>query len=49
MLEDIGAVYFEEPCPFDDFEATKKVTDSLEIPVALGEQEFSEARFRWSR
>lgn len=46
MLEDINAVYFEEPCPFDDFYATKKVTDALTIPVALGEQEFSEARFR---
>jgi L-alanine-DL-glutamate epimerase-like enolase superfamily enzyme len=46
MLEDIGAVYFEEPCPFDDFDDTKKVTDALEIPIALGEQEFSHARFR---
>jgi L-alanine-DL-glutamate epimerase-like enolase superfamily enzyme len=46
MLEDINAVYFEEPCPFDDFIATKKVTDALTIPVALGEQESSEARFR---
>jgi len=24
MLEDIGAVYFEEPCPFDNLEDTKK-------------------------
>jgi L-alanine-DL-glutamate epimerase-like enolase superfamily enzyme len=46
MLEDINAVYFEEPCPFDDFEATKRVTDALTIPIALGEQEFSHARFR---
>jgi L-alanine-DL-glutamate epimerase-like enolase superfamily enzyme len=46
MLEDINAVYFEEPCPFDDFDATKRVTDSLDIPIALGEQEFSHARFR---
>jgi L-alanine-DL-glutamate epimerase-like enolase superfamily enzyme len=46
MLEDIGAVYFEEPCPFDDFEETKKVTDALTLPIALGEQEFSQARFR---
>lgn len=45
MLEDINAVYFEEPCPFDDFVATKKVTDALTIPVSLGEQEASEARF----
>jgi len=47
MLEDIGAVYFEEPCPFDHLEDTKKVTDSLTLPVAGGEQEFSQRRFRW--
>lgn len=46
MLEDIGAVYFEEPCPFDDFHDTRKVADALKIPVALGEQEFSHARFQ---
>jgi L-alanine-DL-glutamate epimerase-like enolase superfamily enzyme len=48
MLEDINAVYFEEPCPFDHLEDTKKVTDALKIPVAAGEQEFSERRFRWT-
>jgi L-alanine-DL-glutamate epimerase-like enolase superfamily enzyme len=48
MLEDINAVYFEEPCPFDHLEDTKKVTDALTIPVAGGEQEFSQRRFRWS-
>ena len=47
MLEDIGAVYFEEPCPFDHLEDTKKVTDALTLPVAGGEQEFSPRRFRW--
>ena len=47
MLEDIGAVYFEEPCPFDHLEDTKIVTDALTIPVAGGEQEFSQRRFRW--
>ena len=46
MLEDIGAVFFEEPCPFDDYVATKKVNDSLQIPIALGEQESSQASFR---
>ncbi|HCO93385.1 MAG TPA: mandelate racemase/muconate lactonizing enzyme family protein, partial [Phycisphaerales bacterium] len=40
MLEDIGAVYFEEPCPFDHLEDTKKVADALTIPVAGGEQEY---------
>ena len=48
MLEDINAVYFEEPCPFDHFEDTKKVTDALTIPVAGGEQESSQRRFRWA-
>jgi len=47
MLEEIDAVYFEEPCPFDHLFDTKEVTDALDIPVALGEQEFSERRFRW--
>ncbi|MHC4168199.1 MAG: mandelate racemase/muconate lactonizing enzyme family protein [Planctomycetota bacterium] len=47
MLEDVGAVYFEEPCPFDHLEDTKIVTDALTIPVAGGEQEFSQRRFRW--
>ena len=48
MLEDINAVFFEEPCEFDDLEGTKKVTDALTIPVALGEQEYSQWRFQWT-
>ncbi len=47
MLEDVGAVYFEEPCPFDHLEDTRRVADALTIPVAGGEQEFSQRRFRW--
>jgi L-alanine-DL-glutamate epimerase-like enolase superfamily enzyme len=47
MLEDINAVYYEEPCPFDHLEDTKKVADTLAIPVAGGEQEYSDWRFRW--
>ncbi len=47
MLEDVGAVYFEEPCPFDHLEDTKRVADVLTIPVAGGEQEYSQRRFRW--
>ena len=47
MLEDVKAVYFEEPCEFDDFEGTKAVADALTIPVAGGEQEASHWRFRW--
>ncbi len=47
MLEDINAVYFEEPCPFDHLEDTKRVANALTIPVAGGEQEYSKRRFRW--
>jgi L-alanine-DL-glutamate epimerase-like enolase superfamily enzyme len=46
MLEDIKAAFYEEPCPFDDFDATKRVTDALTIPIAFGEQESSQVRFR---
>jgi len=47
LLEKINAVFFEEPCPFDHLEDTRTVADALEIPVAGGEQESSERRFRW--
>ena len=47
MLADVKAVYFEEPCPFDHLEDTKVVADKLALPVAGGEQEYSDWRFRW--
>lgn len=47
MLEEIRAVYFEEPCPFDHLEDTKRVADALTIPVSGGEQEYSQRGFRW--
>jgi len=47
MLEEVKSVYFEEPCPFDHLEDTKKVADALTIPVSGGEQEYSDRRFRW--
>ena len=47
VLEEVNAVYFEEPCPFDHLEDTKTVADALTIPVSGGEQEYSERRFRW--
>jgi L-alanine-DL-glutamate epimerase-like enolase superfamily enzyme len=48
MLEEYKYVYYEEPCEFDALEDNKKVRDALSIPIALGEQEYSEWRFRWS-
>jgi len=47
ILQEANAVFYEEPCPFDHLEDTKVVTDTLTIPVAGGEEEFSERRFRW--
>lgn len=46
IMEAHGYGFFEEPCEFDDHEGTKAVADALSIPVAGGEQEFSQWRFR---
>jgi L-alanine-DL-glutamate epimerase-like enolase superfamily enzyme len=46
-LEAIKAYLFEEPCPFDHLDETKRVADALEIPISGGEQESSEYRFAW--
>ena len=47
LLEEIKAVHYEEPCEFDRFDEMKAVADALTVPVACGEQEFSQWRFRW--
>ena len=47
MMEDYGIDMFEEPCPFDYLEETRRVADALSIPIAGGEQESSHRRFRW--
>ena len=47
LMEAHGYAFYEEPCRFDHLEETKKVADALTIPIALGEQESSEAGFRW--
>lgn len=48
MLEDHGVLYFEEPCPWEDFEATRQVADRLQrIQVTGGEQDASLEKFRW--
>lgn len=48
LLEAVNAGFYEEPCPFDYLEETKQVADALTIPIALGEQESSIRRFRWT-
>ena len=47
LMEQHNYAMFEEPCEFDDLWATKQVSDALNIPVGLGEQEFSLRRFQW--
>ncbi len=48
LMEEYDYGFYEEPCQFDHLEDTKAVADALTIPVAGGEQEFSEYRFRWT-
>jgi L-alanine-DL-glutamate epimerase-like enolase superfamily enzyme len=48
LMEEYDYAFYEEPCEFDRLEDTKAVADALRIPVAAGEQEFSEYRFRWA-
>ena len=46
MLEAHGVAFFEEPCPWQDYEQTHQVADRLTIPVAGGEQDTSVSQFR---
>jgi L-alanine-DL-glutamate epimerase-like enolase superfamily enzyme len=45
MLEANGVGFFEEPCPFERYDQTRRVAQALAIPVAGGEQDSS--LFRW--
>ncbi len=47
ILEANGISFYEEPCPFDYLEETRRVAEALGIPIAWGEQESSQWRFRW--
>lgn len=47
IMEEYKIDFYEEPVPFDWYEETKEVADSLSIPVAGGEQEPSLHMFRW--
>ena len=46
FLESYGVSFFEEPCPFDDFNSTARVTKSLSLAITGGEQETSFSRFK---
>jgi L-alanine-DL-glutamate epimerase-like enolase superfamily enzyme len=47
IMEEYKLDFYEEPVPFDWYEETKEVADSLNIPIAGGEQEPSLHMFRW--
>lgn len=47
LMEEYHYDFYEEPTPFDWYEATKVVADALSVPIAGGEQEPSMRNFRW--
>jgi L-alanine-DL-glutamate epimerase-like enolase superfamily enzyme len=47
LLEEQKYAMFEEPCPWEEYTETQRVTRELDIPVACGEQDSSLWRFRW--
>jgi L-alanine-DL-glutamate epimerase-like enolase superfamily enzyme len=47
ILEANKYAFYEEPVPFDYLDETKRVADALDIPIAWGEQESSQWRFKW--
>jgi L-alanine-DL-glutamate epimerase-like enolase superfamily enzyme len=47
VLKEHNVAFFEEPCPFEDLDETKAVADTLDMPVAGGEQDASLPRFEY--
>jgi galactonate dehydratase len=45
-LEPYGLLFFEEPCPTEDIEATAQVTRAARIPIATGERLVGRNQFR---
>ena len=46
LMEELGCAFFEEPCPFEQYEETQAVADALDIDVAGGEQDCNMGHFR---
>ena len=46
LLERYDYGFFEEPCPFEQYEETRMTADALDIPVAGGEQDCNMGHFR---
>lgn len=47
LMQDLKYSFFEEPCPWEEVSETKKVADTLDIPIAFGEQNSSLWGFDW--
>ncbi len=47
LLEDYQYGFFEEPCPWQDYQKTLQVATSLDIPIAGGEQDSSQVQFEY--
>ncbi len=45
-FEPYGLLFFEEPCPSEDVQATAQVTANSRIPIATGERLVGRAQFR---
>lgn len=46
MLESFGVLHYEEPCPFNELDWTKQVSDTLTIQVTGGEQDNDMVQWR---
>ena len=48
MLDEYNYEFFEEPCPWQDYESTRHVTENVsKIKIAGGEQDSSLYHFKW--
>ena len=47
MLREFKVAWFEEPCHFEDFEATRAVAAGVQLPVAGGKNESSPHKWKW--
>ena len=47
LLHEFKVAWFEEPCDFEDFAATRAVAANVQLPVAGGAQESSFPKWKW--
>lgn len=45
FFKELNIAYFEEPCPWEEISETKRVADSLDMPIAFGECDSSFWKF----